>query len=245
MVTSGTVSVRVVVSGRPYNLSKSITVNNRSGFAFTAVAAQEVDSGFDCEGTILSIPSPPTAGEKLGRYCLRQKFSIDAREVNDGPNQGFKYVFSVVPSLNNVSTGYFYLISPDLKNTNSEFYKAQCGNYNSQTNTGFTSGANLLANAIRHEAGSTQSHYNNYVMAQNDPSNNLGVVAEKETGSPLKGLQQFTNDVRDILNARVSAIKAATDVEPCGTSVINYDANCMFQGHVNYADAQGRYQSCQ
>jgi len=84
------------------------------------------------------------------------------------------------------------VISPDLQNTSSAFYKAQCGNYNATTHpNGFISGSNLLTNTNRHESGTIQSHYENYVTAQNNPSNNLGTVAEKMTG--LASAQTLAN----------------------------------------------------
>ena len=242
MVTSGTVSVRVVVSGRPYPLSKSITVNNRTGFAFTATAASKQSNGFDCgDGVVLSLPSPPTqSGDAVGKFCLRQKFSFNAAEIGDGgPNQGFKYVTSVSNSADGVSTGYFYVISPDLENTASDFYRAQCGNYNAQTNpNGFISGATLLANTTRHESGSVESHYNNYVVAQDNSANNIGVVAEAKIDGPSISLNTFITNVSTTLEGKRQAILAATQVEPCS---VQKDANCVFQGNINFAP----YTPCQ
>jgi hypothetical protein len=57
----------------------------------------------------------------------------------------------------------------DLENTNSTFYQSQCGNYNATTNpNGFISGSNLLADTTRHESGTVNAHYENYVVAQNN-----------------------------------------------------------------------------
>jgi hypothetical protein len=140
------------------------------------------------------------------------------------------------------NTLYCYVISPDLENTNSDFYKAQCGNYNAQTNpNGFISGANLLANAKRHEAGTTQSHYNNYVVAQNDSGNNLGTTAEAKIDGPSVTLDSFVKNVTTLLNNKKAAIDSAFAVEPCGASDVRLDANCTFQGNINFAP----YQSCQ
>ena len=83
-------------------------------------------------------------------------------------------------------------MSPDLQDTSSAFYKAQCGNYNAQTKpNGFISGANLLTNTTRHESGTVQSHYENYVVDQNNSANNLGTVAESVTG--LESAQALAN----------------------------------------------------
>jgi hypothetical protein len=71
---------------------------------------------------------------------------------DNGPNNGYSYVVSITGVKGPLTTGYFYIISPDLQNTSSAFYQAQCGNYNAQTAPNlFISGANLLADATRHE----------------------------------------------------------------------------------------------
>lgn len=248
LVTSGTVSVMVIQGGQTFTLTKDVTVNNRTGFAFTAVTATKVQSGFTTPGgTSLVVPSPPIPGGKLGVYGLDQAFSFTADAVKDhGPNHGFKYVLSVSNSKGEVSTGYYYVISPDLENTSSEFYQAQCGNYDSQTSTGFISGAQLLANTINHEAGTEKnSHYKNYVEAQDNPDNNLGVVAEKEVGPPSKDLSAFIDDLRDLLNSKIGVIRAATAVEPCGVSDVRLDEDCVFRGCINFRDARGNYYPCQ
>ncbi len=105
----------------------------------------------------------------------------------------------------------------------------------------FISGANLLANAIRHEAGTTQSHYNNYVVAQNNAANNLGTAAEAKIDGPSVAFNSFLQNVTDLLNSKQAAINTAFLVEPCGASDVRLDANCTFQGNINFAP----YQSCQ
>lgn len=100
---------------------------------------------------------------------------------------------------------------------------------------GFISGANLQSNTIRHESGIVQSHYENYVVAQNSPANNLGVVAEATVEKT--SLANFSTDLTNILTGKASAIKSAQMVEPCS---VQQDANCTFQGNVNFAP----YQSC-
>jgi hypothetical protein len=58
---------------------------------------------------------------------------------DNGPNQGYTYW----PSNQIFSTWNFqYEINPDLENTVSAFYQAQCGNYSATTNpNGFISGS--------------------------------------------------------------------------------------------------------
>lgn len=115
----------------------------------------------------------------------------------------------------------------------------QCGNYNAQTNPGgFISGADLLAGILRHEAGSANSHYQNYVTAQNNSANNLGLVGEAQTAAPNVALNTFTTAVVNTLNGKANTILQATQVEPCS---VNRDNNCTFLGNVNFAP----YQACQ
>jgi hypothetical protein len=241
MVTSGTVSVTVSAGQRTYPLSASITVNARSGFAFSAASATKVANGAgNGDGGTITVPNPPVPDGAIGAFYLRQKFSTTTSALNDnGPNQGFKYVVSLSDSFNGVSTAYQYVVPPDAENTGSAFYMAQCGNYNAQTNpNGFISGANLLAGIIRHESGTANSHYANYVAAQGDSANNLGVVGEAKTGRPTDSLDSFTTDLVNTLNGKVAAIAQAAQVEPCS---VNRDANCVFLGNINFAP----YQSCQ
>jgi len=157
-----------------------------------------------------------------------------------GPNNGYSYVYSITNNgSSGQTTGFFYIISPDIQNSSSAFYQAQCGNYNASTKpNGFISGANLLTDVTRHESGVAQSHYQNYLTAQNVSSNNLGTVAESMTG--LESQQALANSVVAALNQKVQTIKTATDVEPCGTANVAYDASCTFQGYINFQP----YQSC-
>jgi stage V sporulation protein SpoVS len=145
-------------------------------------------------------------------------------------------VTSISSSSGGSTTSYFYVISPDLQNPSSTFYQSQCGNYNSQTNpNGFISGANLLTDTTRHESGTVQSHYENYVVAQSSPANNLGAAAEAMTGK--ESGQALANSATTALNQNVEAITSATQVEPCG---VQYNASCTFQGFINFQP----YQSC-
>jgi hypothetical protein len=238
MVTSGTVSVTVTSSTGTATPTAQITVNNRTNFAFTAASPTAESNGFSGDGCSVSVPSPPVkTGDAVGAFCLAQYFSLNTSAVSDGgPNNGYSYVTSVSSSSGSSTTSYFYVISPDLQNASSTFYKAQCGNYNSQTNpNGFISGANLLTDTTRHESGAVQSHYQNYVVAQSSSTNNLGTVAESMTG--LESGQVLANSVTGALNQNVQTITSATQVEPCG---VQEDASCNFQGFINFQP----YQSC-
>jgi hypothetical protein len=230
MVTSG--MVNATVSGIPTPLAANVSVNNRTGFAFAAVSPTVESNGFAGDACSLNVPSPPTkTGDAVGQFCLSQNFSFETGIISDnGPNNGFSYVTSISNQNSTGTTAYFYVISPDLTNTSSAFYKAQCGNYNAQTNpNGFISGANLLTNTTRHESGTVQSHYENYVVAQNSSTNNLGTVAEGMVG--LESAQNLATSVQSTLNQNVQTIKSATQVEPCS---VQQDANCAFQGYVNF-----------
>lgn len=239
MVTTGTVQATITPpSGSPLTLQCTITVNNRPNWAFAAVSATKQPNNYVCgDGTVISVPSPPSqAGDATGKYCLVQYYTFNPATVGDGgPNNGYSYVTSITNSQGASTTGYYWVISPDLENTTSSFYQAQCGNYNPATNTGFISGANLATNTIRHESDpAVQSHYAEYKTAQNAPSNNLGSVAEVQVAPP-SGASAFVQNTKDILNARWTAILTATQMEPCG---VNYDANCIFQGGTNFPPYQ-------
>ena len=217
-------------------------MNARTGFTFSSASTTKVANGSsDGNGGTITVPNPPVPSQEIGRFYLRQSLNYQTASIADsGPNQDFKYVTSVSPTdSNGVTTAYLYVIAPDLENTSSTFYMSQCGNYNLQTHpNGFISGATLLAGTIRHEAGAAASHYNNYVVAQSNSANNVGIVGEKQIGVPSVSFNTFNSNVGTTLSAKISAISQAAQVEPCA---VNYDANCVFQGYVNYSP----YQSCQ
>ena len=243
MVTSGTVYVTVSSGGGSTQLPAPISVTNRSGFAFSSPSATLEGIPFTCPGNgpTLSISSPPSStqtptGEttgQLGAFCDLVQYTFNAAAVSGGPNDGYKYVTSVTPtSTGGVNTAYYYVVSSDLQNSSSAFSQAQCGNYNAQTKpSGYISQPNLLANTVRHESGAAQSHYAQYVAAMSNSSNNVGVVAEQQVGSPGTANQTFIDNVTATLNSKVQAILSATGVEPCGC---NYDASCGFQGYTNF-----------
>lgn len=184
----------------------------------------------------LSVQSPPVQNSLLGLSCLDEAASFNDAVVGDsGPNQGYHYVTSVSSTYQGTTTAYYYVISPDLTNTASAFYKAQTGTYNAQSNSnGFISGANLLADTTRHESGTVNAHYENYVVAQNNPANNPGAVAEADTGPPSQSTPDFQSKVVGDLTTAKNSILSAEQVEPCNSRYTYYDATCTFQGYVNY-----------
>jgi hypothetical protein len=239
IVTSGTVSVNVSVNGTAaVPISASLTAKPRTGFAFSAVTPQQEPDPFAGNGCTIGVPSPPTSsGDAVGKFCLAERFTVrTAPQITSGPNTGFSYVSSVTNSDSNGTTAYYWIMSPDLQTITSAFYKAQCGNFNAQTHpNGFISGANLNANTTRHESGSVQSHYQNYVVAQNLPSNNLGTVGEAIVG--LTDPNTLASSATAALNGRQSTITTATEVEPCD---VTRNASCVFQGFINFFP----YQAC-
>jgi hypothetical protein len=161
-------------------------------------------------------------------------YSFAGQRISGGPNDGFNYLTSATNS------ALFNWTILDELNNEGEFYSMQCGNYNSQTGTGFISGAQLKTNTIRHESGDLESHYAKYVAAQNQTNNNVGVGLEQTTADPSVSLQTFlSSTVQNAVASRISAIDSATAVEPCGVNYL-YNGACVYQGAVNYPP----YQSC-
>jgi hypothetical protein len=200
----------------PYPAQTSLTVNPRTGFAFSAVSPTKQSNGYQCGsfGT-LSVPNPPSDSASVGKYCDMESYSYNFLTIGgDGPNTGFSYVTSA-----SNGTAFNWVIAPDADNPASQFYQAQCGNYNPTTNTEFISGANLRSDTTRHESGAVQSHYNNYVVAQNDASNNAGVGLEAAVDK--SGGQTFQTFVKNDLAPRLNAITTATGVEPCNNRNVN------------------------
>lgn len=241
IVTSGTVSVNVSVNGTAaVPLSAGLTANPRTAFAFTAVGTQlEPDPFPGFGGCTLNVPDPPVAaGDLVGASCVDQGFHpLTAQITDSGPNNGYSYVTSISNQGGSIATAYYYIVAPSLQNSSSDFFKAQCGNYNAATNpSGFISGVNLSTNTFRHEAGSVQSHYQNYVLAQNNSANNLGITAEATV--EFTDITTFDNDLSSILTGKANAIMAAQGVQPCS---VQQDANCVFQGNVNLLP----YKACQ
>jgi hypothetical protein len=231
IVEPGTATVRVVLSGTTYNLSKDLSVTPRN-WAWPAVSPQPVPNG-----TFATLPSPPVPGGALGMMEINQPYSYTLEEIGDnGPNHGFKYLTEAT----NLAT-FRYQISPDLENTGSAFYLAQCGNYSQQNPNGFIGGAQLLSNTQEHEFGNVLGHYQQYVAAQNDPNNNVGVGAEVQVAGPAVSQQDFMTGLESNLDARGGVILSLTTSESACNSNVQYDTSCVFRGFTNFAP----YQSCQ
>ena len=247
MVAGGTVSVTVTQNGETYNLTKGITVNPRSNFAFTAVNAEQITN---CSNLTvfpyLCIPvTPMQDGDRTGYFEIVLPYSFETLSVNDnGPNHGYWYTTSVTAVQGGATTRFGWTISPDVNNTSSEFYQAQCGNYNVTTYPdGYISGAKLRSNTIYHESASSPvSHYNNYVVAQNNPANNLGIVGEKVVNN--QGMDKHLQLLNTALMNAKNIIIATTKTEPCGGFTNNDSANgCVYNGGINYK-INGAYASC-
>ncbi len=245
MVTSGTVRVTVEQGGRIHNLSKSITVNPRSDFAFTAKTATKKANGssFKCGDLELTVPDPPdgrvSKKETLGRALTCLRYSWNFGSPNSGPNQGYRYITDVNDtttdnSVNPKETTFAWTITPQLEDPTSEFYRAQCGR------DGFISGAQLLTNVVGHESGAKNSHYSRYVEAQNKQSNNIKAGLEAIVGPSTETEDAFKDRVKAEGDGRLSRIKAASEEEPCGESNVRKDENCKEYGVINYTP----YQPC-
>ena len=160
--------------------------------------------------------------------------------MSGGPNSGYWYVSSATNSNGSLLTTFQWERVPDLDNTSSTFYQKQTGTYNATTNPGgCISGSNLAGSAQRHEIGSVQGHWGFYNDAQNSQSDNLGVVAEGQVGSPSVSQGQFQTSVNNALTSAAQAIQNATEVEPYP---VNYDQYDMLLGWTNFPPA---YNSCQ
>ena len=114
----------------------------------TRVAVESESSITQCDPTPCTIQGKPNS--------CGDPYKMIASVVNSNANQG-------------EATSFFFLISPDLGNTRSEFVVHQCGDFDKDTNpNGFISGQALSSNAFRHEAGNSRSHYINYKFAQDN-----------------------------------------------------------------------------
>ena len=239
IVTSGTVSVNVTAGGNVTPLKASVTVTNRNWHTGPATPGEVPN------GTFLTLPVPPQntgddsgLGEFKWNYALNPYPTLQYSTINDnGPNQGYTYW----PSNQIFSTWNFqYEINPDLENTASTFYKAQCGNYNATTKpNGFISGSNLLTQTNRHEwNSSTQSHYAFYSNSLNSSSNNPGDFLEQQIAAPGANLQTFANNSTSGINSRLNTVASNSEVQPYP---VNDDASGNPLGTINYAP----YTSCQ
>ena len=94
-------------------------------------------------------------------------------------------------------------------------------------------------NTIRHESGATASHHRQYVAAQDDPNNNLGVFAE----SAVRGqsMSQAAFDAwafAELTSRTVAIVDAMRNPEPYA---VNVDAAGQYLRVINFAP---NYASC-
>lgn len=223
-VQSGTVFVDV--NGQ--QISASLTVNPRTNFAFVPVNPVQQSEGYVCNQQSMSVPNPPNGsgtGDKIGLSCLVETGGYQATSVGgDGPNTGYWYITSA-----SNQEQYNWIMAPDAQNSQSSFYQAQCGNWNGTT--GYISGLNLQNDTIRHESGSTESHYINYKTAEQQSANNLGIGFESTVAYEPS---DFSSYVSSHISSRAQTVVTAFQVEPCGTSAVNYNAVCSYDGPANF-----------
>ena len=242
VVRSGT--VKVTASGPDTRtLTWSLAVNNRAGWAFTAVSAGKVANGSGtgpCTGLLPILTTPTSEASNFGFNCLNQEASYVTSQVSGGPNHGYKYNTSASNSFEGRPTLFQWERVPDLDNAGSTFYLMQTGTYNAQSNpTGCISGTNLASQTQRHEAGPVQGHWGFYKGAQDNTSNNLGSAIEPATGLPSDSVEQFQNALNTTLGNKRTTIRNAAGVEPFE---VNRDQSGVFLGNVNFAPA---YTTCQ
>jgi len=225
MVTSGTVSV--TISGDSSPLTAAVSVTQRTWHTAPASPTSVPN------GTFITLPVPPQntgTDSGLGYSKWQATYSgVPSTTISDaGPNAGYYYYTS---NFNFTQFYYQYEINPDLANTSSTFYTAQCGNYNASSNpNGFISGANLLTQTDRHEwNSSTQSHYAFYSNGLN--SNNLGDYLEARVAPPGADISAFDAQTANGITSDLTAIKNAAAVEPYA---VNYSELGVNLGNINY-----------
>jgi hypothetical protein len=242
IVSSGTGSVHVVVivnywgntsNTYTYDLSAPLTVTPRS-WPWSPLSPSKVPNG-----TFRSLPVPPVPGGALGASRLDLAYTFHDVQLSDnGPNHGLWYVldFDAVSGSN-----YRYEISPDLEDTSSQFYTAQCGNYNALTDTGYISGATLLSNTQQHEYGTALGHYQQYLSAFTDPANNMPALAEAKIAGAATDEATFGATVKVDEDAALTRITSAMEAETACNTDVRMDTGCVFRGYINFSP----YQSCQ
>ena len=253
MVTGGTLSVTVQSpKGATTDLSASIAVTSRTGFAFMAVAPTQRTSPYSDDLCSVTVPdSPGLVGDEttVGQSCLGQRYITYPSQINDnGPNQGFWYIRTASSGNAQGSTTFNYVIATYVADATSEFATHQCGNYNPTTNpSGYISDTQLLSNIVQHESGMLRGHYIQYKTAQDDESNNLGIAAEAVVGSPDQSKSAFEQQVSSKLLSNGKRIANATVYEDCNHDV-RLDTSCTFRGYINlpiYVEGFYLYQCCE
>ena len=242
MVLAGTVTVHVVQvrTGRAFDLSASIAVNDGPNFKFDAVPPTQEPDGFVApDGHPITFPHPPTnTNGALAKYYLNLGNVLWMSDVvnDNGPNHGLRYSTSVGES--GPPAAFYFALNIELENplgtvATGVFAQAQCGDYNQLTNPmGFVSAGNLDVGARGHEAGSIQSHWTQYKAAQDDPANNLGVVVDRFVEGA--NLRTFNTHLTNEINQAGTVITTLTDDES-RLFAAGYGETGTFFGFVNYA----------
>jgi hypothetical protein len=244
IVTSGTVSAKVSINGRPpVTVSATLTVTPRTDFAFTAVNPVQLQGNtLNCNGKIKILNSPPQdnggTGDFLGFFCVVEAFSFGFDGITDnGPNNGYGYITKAFSqNQDGTPTTFQYIIVSDLLDSSSQFYRAQCGNFDPQSNpNGFISGLQLKTNSFDHEEGPVLSHWTNYVQAQNNPSNNIGLVLEGQIAVPGVDEAGFRVQINSVTSIAELTIAQITMEQPCGGDVRRDSSqSCTFFGNINF-----------
>lgn len=240
IVASGSVSV--TVDGIALAPS-SMTVNNRTGFAFTAVNPTQVSgNSITCyaETSAHVLPSPPVPNSQEGFSCADLAFSFSPPTlINDGgPNNGYQYVTSVFDTHGNSPTKFEYIVVTDLLNSASTFYTSQCGDFSSGNSGGFIAGSQLKQNVFDHEQGTVLSHWTQYRDAQNNSANNIGTVLEAIIAVPGVPTAMYSQTLTDAGFGAMNRIRQPINDknnEPCG-GFVNYDSSqsCKYCGTINF-----------
>jgi hypothetical protein len=231
IVASGT--VRVTVGGQ--TLTRSVQIQARD-LTTPTVDPQQVSIGAPsgaCQSAVFNLPVPVANGHgTMGAFCLEQLGQVIMNTVPDGPNTGVKWVESMA-SGNALRWLYRWVVHPHIDNLNCGFSLQQTGTFHPVNNpNGLISGANLRANVIRHESGSSASHYAQFAAANANSSNNPGAGVEGMLAAPSVQLSAFVNQVNQELASRRDAIgSATTNPEPPGG---DRDAGGNFQGFINF-----------
>lgn len=189
------------------------------------------------QGGILDPANPPDGSDPVaGASGLDEAWSPASTDpINDGgPNHDFKYVRTQLTDVGGTPTGFYWVLAPDVETPSSEFFTKQCGDYDPNTLLGnYISGANLLANVIRHESGPSESHHRQYVDAQNDPNNNLGLFAESFVKGQAVTSPTFNDAVSAGLTSRAQTI--VNEMKSPEPYPVNYNGSGQYLGNVNFA----------
>jgi hypothetical protein len=132
-----------------------------------------------------------------------------------------------------------YVVVTDLLSATT-FYNAQCGNYSSSNSAGYIAGSQLKQNVLDYEQGSVLSHWTEYRDAQNNSSNNVGMVLEAITAPPGTTQTTYVNSLTTEGQNAQNRIEAAVGNEPCGGDPTKDSSqSCATCGAINYIPYQG------